>query len=69
MLHVRARIARHAAAVWCRYAQRGYVLEIYQNIRLVRLLNVKSPTELVNAVTADVSRFADRATKLAEASA
>lgn len=37
-----------------------YRLEIYQNSRFVRLLKAKSPTELANAVTADVSRFANK---------
>jgi hypothetical protein len=45
-----------------------YQLEIYQNSRFVRLLKAKSPTELMNAVTADVSRFANNAARLTEAS-
>ena len=46
-----------------------YRLEIYHDSRFVRLLKAKSPTELVNAVTADVSRFANSAARLTEASA
>ena len=46
-----------------------YSLEIYQNSRFVRLLKAKSATELVNAVTTTVGRFANSAARLKELSA
>jgi len=61
MLQVTIKVSAEARGV-------VYQLEIYQNSGFVRLLRAKSPTELVNAETADVSRFANNAAKLAEAS-
>lgn len=62
MLQVTIKVSAEARGV-------VYQLEIYQNSRFVRLLKAKSPTELVNAVTADVSRFANNAARLTEATA
>jgi hypothetical protein len=61
MLQVTIKVSAEARGV-------VYQLEIYQNSRFVRLLKAKTPTELVTAVTADVSRFANNAARLTEAS-
>ena len=61
MLQVTIKVSAEARGV-------VYQLEIYQNSRFVRLLRAKSPTELVNAVTADVSRVANDAARFTEAS-
>jgi len=51
MLQVMIKVSEEARGI-------VYSLEVYQDSRFVRLLKAKSATELVNAVTATVSRFA-----------
>jgi hypothetical protein len=62
MLQVMIKVSSEASGI-------VYSLEIYQNSRFVRLLKAKSATELLNAVTTTVSRFANSAARLEELSA